>query len=63
MKEGKKVWLVAGEGRRQEGEEWLIHLHVSTIVILHSCYLGCSGLLHRVWISGGNNACGLNCCC
>lgn len=31
-KEGKKVWLVAGEGRRQEGEELLIHLHVSSII-------------------------------
>lgn len=57
-KEGEKVWLVAGEGRRQEGEELLIHSHVSSII-----YLDFSTLLHIVSISSGNNARLLNWCC
>ena len=42
-KEGKRVFLEAGEGRRQEGEELLIHLHVSTFNF-HTLYLDCSCL-------------------
>lgn len=38
-KEGKKVWLVSEDRWRQEGEEWLIHLHVSTIVVLRQAAL------------------------